>query len=414
MSLPIEAALGRADVGWLAHAQVHGHLQVVGFAGLFVLGVATRLAPRFTSRPPHIASLRVACWLLVSGLLLRAVGQPLAEHALFAAVMLVGAALEAAGALVALASLFRTLQPWAPPRSPSAALLAASVCWLTLQAVLGLWWLRDLASEGQPVLPADRNALLLTAQTFGVLLSALAGVGLRSFPTFFGAPPPPSRYAWTFAAALQAGLLLWLVGLTLRLDGAEAWGVRLTSTGQLLLGFAVAAVALAVGWWRRGARLAPASRHFIWALRALAASLTLTGALLALTAARALVNGSEVAPATLDAIRHVFLLGVITLAIVVMGQLILPEFASERLVRPPARWRGVAFAVAIPLAAVVRGLVPLAGVSGEARYWSMAVGGILGLASVAVFTWLYLRARRSHRAYLTRVAAWRGREVPLA
>ncbi|MEZ4552502.1 MAG: hypothetical protein R3B59_01185 [Dehalococcoidia bacterium] len=393
---------------------MHGHLQVVGFAGLFVVGVSTRLAPRFTNRPLHTASVRAAFWLLASGMLLRAVGQPLAEHAPFAAVMLLGAALEAAGALVALASLVRTLQPWAAPRSPSAALLASSVCWLALQAVLSFWWLRDLASEGQRVLPADRNALLLTAQTFGVLLSALAGVGLRSFPTFFGAPSPPSRCTWAFAAALQAGLLFWLAGLALHLDGAGAWEARLASIGQLLLGLAMAAVALAVGWWRRGVRLAPASRHFIWALRALAGSLTLTGALLALTAARALLDGSEATPATLDTIRHLFLLGVITLAIVVMGQLILPEFASERLARPPARWRGVAFALAIPLAAVFRGLIPLAGVSGEARYWSMAVGGILGLVSVAVFAWLYLRARRSHRDYLARVAAWRGREVPLA
>ena len=39
VSLPIEMAMGDFDVGWVAHAQVHGHLQAVGFAGLFVLGM---------------------------------------------------------------------------------------------------------------------------------------------------------------------------------------------------------------------------------------------------------------------------------------------------------------------------------------------------------------------------------------
>ena len=47
VALPVERALDRFDVGWLSHAQVHGHLQVMGFAGLFVIGVASRLGPRF-------------------------------------------------------------------------------------------------------------------------------------------------------------------------------------------------------------------------------------------------------------------------------------------------------------------------------------------------------------------------------
>lgn len=297
---------------------------------------------------------------------------------------------------------------------PSAALLNASVLWLALQALLSLWWLTGLAADGERVLPAGRNAVLLEAQTFGFLLSALAGVGLRSFPTFFGGPPPPAKYAWAFAAALQSGLVLWLLGLGLQLETGGAGAIRLATAGQLILGLAVAAIAVAVGWWRRGSRLAPASRHFIWSLRAVAGALTLTGALLALTAGRALIEDGEVSNAQLDAIRHVFLVGVITLAIVVMGQLILPEFASERLVRQPARWRGRVFAVTLPLAAVLRGVAPLAGVDGEPRYWLMSAGGVLGLASVAVFAVLYVRARRSHRAYLARVADWRGREVPMA
>lgn len=414
VALPIEAALGRFSVGWFAHAQVHGHLQVIGFAGLFVVGVSTRLAPRFTNRTLHDPSIRVAFWLLASGLLLRTVGQPLAQHSAFAAVMLLGGALEAAGAMLALVTLTQTLRPWAPPRSPSAALLNASIFWLAVQALLSLWWLGDLAAEGERILPGDRNVVLLEAQTFGFLLSALAGVGLRSFPTFFGAPTPPSRYAWAFAAVLQAGLVAWLLGLGLHLDAGGAGPVRLATAGQLLLGVAVGAIAILVGWWRRGSRLAPASRHFIWSLRAIAGSLTLTGVLLALTAARALVEDVAVTNVQLDGIRHVFLIGVITLAIVVMAQLILPEFASERLVRQPAQWRGRVFAVTLPLAAVFRGLIPLAGLTGEARYWSMSVGGLLGLGSVAVFAVLYWRARQSHRAYLARIAGWRGREVPLA
>lgn len=414
VALPVEAALGRFGVGWLAHAQVHGHLQVVGFAGLFVLGVATRLAPRFTNRSLDDRSARLAFWLLVSGLLLRALGQPMAERSPFAAVMVAGGAFEAAGAVVIFGALARTLRPWATPRSPSAALLCASAAWLSVQGLLGLWWLIDLARDEQRVLGADRNAVLLDAQVFGFLLSALLGVGLRSLPTFFGAPTPAPRYAWTFAALQQAGLALWLLGLGSQLATRATWAVDAASLGQCIVGLAVVSVAVTVGWWRRGSRLAPASRHFIWSLRAIGGWLTVTGVLLAGTAVRALFEGVEVSNAQLDAIRHIFLVGTITLAITVMGQLILPEFASERLVRQPGRWRGVAFAAALSASALLRGVAPLVGVTGDMRYWLMSAGGALGLASLAVFAALYLTARRSHRAYLARIAGWRSREVPLA
>ena len=63
---------------WEAVAQAHGHLQVYGWAGLFVLGVALHFLPRLRGTP--LAGARLVPWLLGSmivGLVLRAVSQPL-------------------------------------------------------------------------------------------------------------------------------------------------------------------------------------------------------------------------------------------------------------------------------------------------------------------------------------------------
>lgn len=63
---------------WAAVAQAHGHLQLYGWAGLFVLGVALHFLPRLRGAP--LAFPRLVPWILglqVTGLVLRAVSQPL-------------------------------------------------------------------------------------------------------------------------------------------------------------------------------------------------------------------------------------------------------------------------------------------------------------------------------------------------
>ena len=68
---------------WAAAAQVHGHIQYAGWAGLIVLGVGLHFLPRLAGAP-SISRRRAlqALALLLAGLMIRAVAQPwLAEHA---------------------------------------------------------------------------------------------------------------------------------------------------------------------------------------------------------------------------------------------------------------------------------------------------------------------------------------------
>src|SRR5712691_13059506 len=63
---------------WSATAQAHGHLQLYGWAGLFVLGVALHFLPRLRGTP--LAAPGLVPWILgtqVIGLLCRATSQPL-------------------------------------------------------------------------------------------------------------------------------------------------------------------------------------------------------------------------------------------------------------------------------------------------------------------------------------------------
>ncbi len=414
VSLPIEVIVGSVDASWVAHAQVHGHIQVVGFAGLFIAGMAFRLVPRFGGRPKMaLPRAEGAVFvLLVLGPLARALGQPLADFPVFAAITLVGLAAELCGALLLAAMLASTL--WGAVRrlEPHAILLTGAGAGLVVQAALGAWWIGATVLDGRTLVATPEDRALLHLQLFGFLLPAILGVGMRSFPTFFGRKPPGARAGNAVAATWVVGLTLWAGAETsMATAGGRPWLVA--GLGQALVGGAVLLAIVSFGPWRRASRLAPASRGLAWAIHPAVLWLAVTGVALVATAVQALLDGTTVAPLTLDAVRHVFVVGVITLAIFGMAQLILPEFASERLVARPGAWRGPAFGVTVSLAAFLRGVLPLAGLGGTERWWAMAVAGSLAWGAILVFSVLCWRASRTHRAYLQRIERFRGSELPV-
>jgi len=413
-SLPIEALAGSLDVSWVAHAQVHGHLQVVGFATLFVVGMALKLAPRFGGRavsPPSAE--RWLLWLLVAGLLGRAFGQPLADAVPFGVLTVAGAALEGVGAGLFLFMVVVALSGAVRDRQPFALLIVGAAFAFLLQSVLGLWWLWEMAADRRTFLGTLENAVLIHLQFFGVLLPAILGVGMRSFPTFFGRKPPGALAGNTVAWTALGGIALWTAGGVLTVTRAGDWW-QWTVPGQTLAGASVLGAMLVFGPWRPPSRLAKASKGLGWAIHPAVLWLATTGVLLAGTGLQSMFAREATSFATLDAVRHIFGIGAVTLAIVGMAQLILPEFASERLVSKPGNWRGPFFGSALSVAAALRGVVLLAGLEGDLRWWAMAVAGILGWVTVAMFAVLVWRAVRSHRAYLERLRQTREQKAHLA
>ena len=284
-SLPVEALAGSFDVSWVAHAQVHGHLQVVGFAGLFVVGMAFKLAPRFGGQ--RLMSVpggeRWVLWLLVAGLLGRTVGQPLAETPAFGALTVAGSVAEAGGATLFLVMMWLTLATAVRKRQPSALPLVGGAVGFLAQAVLGVWWLSELAMERREILGGRENAVLLHLQFFGVLLPAILGVGMRSFPTFFGRQPPGPRAGNLVALAALGGITIWTAGGILGIVRGGDWWVW-TVLGQALSGAAILAAILSFGPWRTPSRLAAASKGLAWSLHPAVLWLAMTGILLLATA----------------------------------------------------------------------------------------------------------------------------------
>jgi len=74
------AGVGTFGVPWVVLVQVHGTIQLFGFAAMFVMGVALHVLPRFRGAPPapRVVSAVAFCG-TVGAIILRAVAQPFAD-----------------------------------------------------------------------------------------------------------------------------------------------------------------------------------------------------------------------------------------------------------------------------------------------------------------------------------------------
>jgi len=365
--------------------QAHGALQLQGGAGLFVVGIGFRLAPRLTGRPPVPSGVSWAVVsLLVAGTVLRAAGQSLQP---LAALMRVGFALWALGSAGAAATWFTYLV-----RSRH-----FGAWWLGIAAgaLWGMWWAAWMALLAVEVedrfLPYARNEPLLWGGMFGAIGNFIWAVQSRAVPNFFGRQPVPWPHFLPFWAAYNAGLALVVLQATAPLEHPWLQGVGLTSLGLGLGGLVFLVAALRPDAHRLRPRARPSARY-IAAANWLA---LLAAALLAASGVDALLSG-EVVPLWLrDAARHSFALGPITMLIIGMAQLITPIFA---LGRAEVRRPGI-LDRASPWVLLVAALLRVGASLSEpllsyAVRMDMAAGsGVLAWLGVASFGWRALQAR---------------------
>ena len=408
VSLPIDAAL-RHPVGasWYSHAQVHGHLQTIGFAGLFIVGVSYFLMPGFSRRPlafPRLAPLTL--WLLVAGVLLRTIGQPMADRAPMAALLSAGAWLEVAGAACYAASVAGTTARSARRGEVFALMFMAGAGWFLLQAVVGAVWLTELARDGVTVLTATRSSTLVVMQVFGFHLAFIVGIMLHVFPTFFATKRMPPPVVLGATALVQVGVVVIVVArLIADGSGADTWGLE--DAGHVALGAGLLWAGALTGWWRGPAHMTRIAKRFaaiLWpAMLWLAAAATLT----IVFAVRALGRSELPSVIERDAVLHIVTIGVVLMLIIGMAQLLLPQFASERIGGRQSRWRSEAFGVALSAAVVLRagGGYFRPDLPGESAHWAMAAAGMLGLLAALAFALLLLRSARHHRQLLARMQA---------
>lgn len=350
---------------WIATAQAHGHIQLYGWAGLFIVGVALHFLPRLRGTP--LAVPRLIPWILaalVIGLLLRAISQPLyltTGAGTWSLLLIASGVLECA-ALVAIVALLGITARRGPPLATRPAFLGIVPFVVAAFCALGITSFVNLVGVVQAALslglvPPTTDTLNVTLGLFGFLVPMALAMSAQSLPMYAGLVAFPRRILWPLATVYYTGLVLMSTG-TLAGSQQSAWPGVLNGSGMLLIGGVLLIfISVFIRMLRtRGrlpekvARLAPspevAIRNYQKRVRAerdaygpfvaLVASAylwALLGGVLLVVDGLTMLAG-QTAFFAVDAIRHNLAVGFITLLICGISPRMIPGFSGGKIASP--------------------------------------------------------------------------------
>ncbi len=215
---------------WVASIQAHGHAQLFGWAGLFVLGVGLFFVPRL--RGTTLARAELAPWALVCfvvGITLHALCQPLLaidvtnssqpppEIALGRSGLVLSGVAEVLGAaliILMLAESFRRARPLSPdaPILPVRFYLATAAVSFCLAILMNAWLALDTALRGAFLYPANWDDALTHLMIMGFIVPIALALSVRNLPLFMRLAFPPKRLLTPLLASYVIGLILREVG----------------------------------------------------------------------------------------------------------------------------------------------------------------------------------------------------------
>lgn len=405
--LVIARALDMPLGGWYpALVQAHGHAQLFGWVGLFILGVGLTFFPKLRgAKLQGTEHLRLAFGLLVAGIAQRSLVQPLAgfvgTNLLFRLLFLLSAVLELVGMLVVARMLMKTeraAKPLVPdaPGYPVELFTQFAFLFLVFAFCFNLFGVWNVVSQAKNVISARYDQLVNTVLVYGVAIPMSFVFGVRTLPLYLRLVVP-ARGVWRTLA------LVYFVALPLRILPFLVASVDdvLFVTGHLLqanyvyqllagamatFGILLLDVCILIGLARlnllrrRGERSDHGEYgrfdlliYFAYAWLVVATVLDIVGAL-------PFVNERVSIPQ--DAVRHALLLGFITLLIFGMGVRMLPGFSGKRALAHP---RLVVWIFLFGNAAAVCRVVPLLMPTTDWANALLACSGPCGSVALCLF-----------------------------
>lgn len=329
------AFLGRFSAAGLHEINAHGHAQIFGWVGLFVMGFAYQAFPRFKHTVLALPGwARASWWMMVAGVVGRSVGEPLDEALPWMGSLAIAAAwMEAAAIGMFLAIILAT---W---RSAEKGLefydyyILAALGWFAVQAVAEAVYLAaTLAVAGREELlslVSTWQGAIREAQIHGFALLMILGVSQRLLHHFYGLPAPNRRLSLAALVCLNLAVVGEITGLVMMRGIGRGWAGLWYGSAVLL-----SAAVVALLWnWRIFTRPGEPDRSlkfiraaYVWLLISLGMLVLLPayqfGLLPRLASAGTAAAGFS--HAYYGAIRHAITVGFISLMIVGVASRVVP------------------------------------------------------------------------------------------
>ena len=304
---------GSVSPAWL---QAHGHAQVFGWIGSFILGIGFYSLPKMRGATKPAFGAAWACWIMWTvGVAMRWTANVYGWQ--WRLLLPASAILE----LAAFVIFFRAVSQHRPEDSgknrpePWMFVVISASIGLMLTLVANLAGTIYMAVRGaSPALPHALDQRYLVLAAWGFLVPFVWGFSAKWMPVFLGLKPLRPSLLLTALAVNFAGIVLTLAG----------WGIQATP-----LFVAGAALAIAALRMFESSRQEPKTRgvhgSFPFFIR-MAYGWLLVAGLLGIGAARWDASGG-----IWGASRHALTVGFIAVMVLSVGQRILPAFAGMRL-----------------------------------------------------------------------------------
>lgn len=326
---------------WYPHVQMHGLVQVFGFIGLVIIGVALHVVPRLAGIPS--VSRRRALGIygaMLAGLTLRILS--FAPAHLFGfdgaagLLAIAGAVFLLAGMGMFAAALLPALWRTRRPADAFAGYLGAATVWGVIGALGHLAQTVYLAISGQPTVPDAYNEPVLHIQVVGFAVMFVLAISLRVAPLFLNIAPPARRAAVAAFWLITTGLVVRLAGSGITALAALPDADIVTRLGTLIEAAGLITFAVALAPWRT-ARVPLSSPGgyvgYVKFIRAAYIWLVIAALLEAGLAVRALA-GTAPLYLEISSARHAIALGFLTLMVTGMALRMLPAFGGTLLAWP--------------------------------------------------------------------------------
>jgi hypothetical protein len=369
----------------------HGHAQVAGWVGLFMMGFAYQAFPRMWHARLPLPSLAVGIWLaMLATIVVRAIAMSVADAPWAAPAHASAAIVQVLAVGTFVAQLVVVCRRGGQPITASTAFMLTALGCMLAQSIYDGWHHAALLAA------ADRGALLeqlathqaplRNIQIHGTALLMITGVGLRIFPAMFNLAPVPTRRAWTvlilFIAALS--LELWLF-LSFRMTDQRGFAGAMIVPWIMLLGGAWLLVSVWRPWrpWPcrdldgvpdRSAKFVRAA--LLWLLVALGL-LLLTPAYLILWGSS---GGGGFSHAWHGAARHAITVGFVSMTIVGVASKIVPSLSGVAARHLTPLWGPF---VLINVGCAARVTLQIASDWHPAPFALIAISGAMELAALA-------------------------------
>jgi hypothetical protein len=290
-----------ASAVWI---QAHGHAQLFGWVGTFIIGISLYTFPKFRGARLRSVGLGWAMWAAWTA----AIGLRWSSAAGYLDWKTIWPASAWAELAVALLLVWQVTGPAARPRRRELweVLIYSGFAGLAATLVLQLFLVRGLA---KPAIPPDRDSLLIWLALWVFCFPTVWGYSVRFLPAFLGLRLTEPRSGYVGLGLLGASIPFAFTGhdraaavLVLGAVAAACWSLRIFLPSE------------------RPAKVSGVDPRYPWFARA-------AFGWLALSATLALWSR---APGFTGASRHAFTVGFMATLILSIGPRILPSFLNSR------------------------------------------------------------------------------------